>query len=99
MPLPSPHGGALYLQVSLSAVLGWDSATRQRMLLEGFVLTGQSEGKLWCTMYMYLHDKLFCTELRITFSVYGVRVVRLILIYSCLVETCLLGLVVCSQKL
>ena len=42
-PLGS-HGGSLYLQAPLCAVLTWDSATRQRLLFEAFVLTGQAEG-------------------------------------------------------
>lgn len=34
----------LYLQVPLSAVLSWDDATKQRLLFESFVFSGQTEG-------------------------------------------------------
>lgn len=38
---------SLYLQVPLAVVMQWDLATRQRVLFEGFVLTGQADGKIW----------------------------------------------------
>ncbi len=42
---PNFHG-TLYIQISLSSVLCWDDATRQRLLFESFVLCGQTEGNL-----------------------------------------------------
>ena len=36
----------LYLQVALSALLCWDDATKQRVLFESFVLSGQTDGKM-----------------------------------------------------
>lgn len=42
----SQASNALYLQVPLAVVLQWDLATRQRLLFEGFVLSGQADGLL-----------------------------------------------------
>ena len=44
-----PKGPPLYLQVPLCAVLTWDSATRQRLLFEVFVLSSQTDGECVCT--------------------------------------------------
>ena len=43
-PTPSSKGPLLYLQVPLSVVLEWDSATRQQLLYEMFVLRNQTDG-------------------------------------------------------
>ena len=40
------HQREPYLDVPLHVVLQWDNATRQRLFLEAFVLTGSSDGQL-----------------------------------------------------
>ena len=40
----APPTHCLYLQAPLFAVLAWDTPTRQRLLFEAFLLSGQAEG-------------------------------------------------------
>lgn len=49
----------LYIQVPLSVVLKWDTPTRQKLLMEAFVLNKQSSSKrhlcpLQCGVFRYL---------------------------------------------